>query len=119
MNVFRIKVLHSGPKDSHESIQTYLLAENELQVLEWIDKTHRYGAWSDAIKDGDTKWDGDTDKEIPVLQYLLENHGDLEDEEGYDDAYYGVTKMGWELVCDARQLQDIEALKALGIITQP
>lgn len=118
MNLYRIKVLHAAPKDTHKSIQSYLLAENDEQVLEWIDKTHRYGSWGDAIRDGDTKWDDDADEGIPVREYLLKHKGDLDDDEGYEDAYYGVTKMGWELVCNAADLKDIETLKTLNIIEQ-
>ena len=36
---------------------------------------------------------------------LMENRGDLESEEGWEDAYYGITKKGWELVGEATDEQ--------------
>lgn len=37
-NLYKIKVLHGAPKDSHTSIETYLIAESDNEVYEFIDE---------------------------------------------------------------------------------
>ena len=94
--LYRIKVLHGAPKDNHMSIETYLVAGDELEVYEWLDR-QGCGRWSDHTDDGRTMFE-DGWEEIPFKEWVLKNKGDLEDEDGWEDAYYGVTKWGWEEV---------------------
>lgn len=118
--LYRIKVLHGAPKDSHTSTETYLLAEDDEEVAYWIEQNKHHGNWF-------TPYDGDEprmcyadddylDDEdmITFKEWILKNKGDLEDEEGWEDAYYGVTKWGWEEVDGATE-QDITRLFQLKI----
>lgn len=113
LNLYRIIVLHGAPKDSHTSTEGYLAAENEEQVFRHIDGL-RYGSWSDKETDGDTIYDDKSNKDIPFKDWVMRERGDLEDESGWEDAYYGVTKMGWEKIEGATQA-DIKRLLELGI----
>jgi hypothetical protein len=101
MNLYRIKVLHGAPKDSHTSIETYLAAKSEEDVANWIEAAKCYGSWFTPSKFSDPEdvricWSKKREEEISFKEYILENRGDLEDEEGWEDAYYGITKWGWE-----------------------
>jgi hypothetical protein len=101
MKLYKIKVLHAAPKDSHTSIETYLVAENDEQVADWINQNKQHGYWFGCDDEEKSKTDYFSDKlerDITFYEYVMENKGDLEDESGYDDAYYGVTKWGWEEV---------------------
>jgi hypothetical protein len=112
--LFRIKVLHGAPKDSHTSTETYLVAENEQQVFDWINFKKNYGGWSnDTDEPRICHAHDDYEKEISFQEWIMLNRGDLEDESGWEDAYYGVTKWGWEPV-EATE-QEIEILVKLGI----
>jgi hypothetical protein len=102
MKLYRIKTLHAAPKDIHHSIMGYVVAENDKQVMEYIDQEYTNGCWSDRIKDGQTVTeyndeDPDISSELSYEEWILKHKGDLDDEE-WDDAYYGITKFGWEEV---------------------
>tara|TARA_R110000744_G_scaffold56820_1_gene119743 strand:+ start:8727 stop:9050 length:324 start_codon:yes stop_codon:yes gene_type:complete len=104
-------VLHGAPKDSHTSTQTYLVANDEEEVANWIDKEKKFGDWFD--NDNDYYADDDYEKPITFREWVMLNKGDLDDEEGWEDAYYGVTKWGWKHI-EATQ-DNIETLLRLGI----
>jgi hypothetical protein len=113
-SLFRIIVLHGGPKDSHTSTETYLVAESEEEVCSWIDREKNHGLWFDEDEDADPNVrSDDSGNEIPFRQWVMLKHGDLEDEEGWSDAYYGVTKWGWEAI--EASPDDIATLLRLGI----
>ena len=118
--LYRIKVLHGGPKSSHTATETFLVAESDEQVANWIEKEKQHGHWwtpyspVDPEEEPETRYDSDADQDIPFYDYILKNRGDLEDEEGWSDAYYGVTKWGWEEV-ETASAADVETLTRLGI----
>jgi hypothetical protein len=116
-SLFRIVVLHGAPKDSHKSTETYLVAENEQAVFDWIDKEKNYGAWTEKDEDAEEPnvryADDDYEKEIPFREWVMLKRGDLDDEEGWENAYYGVTKWGWEPI--EASPEDIAVLLRLGI----
>ncbi len=116
--LFRIIVLHGAPKDSHTSTETYLVAKDDVEVFEWIDKHKNYGSWTNEDEGGtETREDEDAGEEVPFRDWVMKNHGDLEDQEGWDDAYYGVTKWGWEPI--AATPDEIAVLIRLGIAVEP
>jgi hypothetical protein len=117
--LYKIKVLHGGPKDSHESIETYLVAENDLEVFDWIDGKN-YKCWSEHekyLEEGEESgyYDETEDKPISMKEWVIANKGDLSDENGWGDAYYGVTKWGWEEVIGEITAMDLETLVYLKI----
>lgn len=116
--LYKIKVLHAAPKDRHESIQGYVLAKNDLEVAEYISETYNYGNWFGTKYDEEpeTRYaDENCEKEIPFKDWVLLNKGDFNDEEGWEDAYYGVTKWGWEDMGVTSE-SEIEVLERFGIL---
>lgn len=115
--LYKIKVLHGGPKDSHESIETYLIAENDEQVFSWINDNKCYGHWCEEEDPEDHEYslDDDYDNPISKKEWIMANKGDLKDENGWEDAYYGVTKWGWEEVAGEITAMDFETLIYLKI----
>ena len=119
-SLFRVIVLHGAPKDSHTSTECYLIAASEEAVAAWIDKEKCYGNWFDDDAEDEPSMryaDDDYETEIPFKDWVLKNRGDLSDDEGWEDAYYGVTKWGWEPV--EATTDDIETMLRLGIAILP
>ncbi len=116
MKLYRIIVLHGAPKDSHTSTETYLVAESDKRVANWIQTHKRYGEWLDdsPYEEPRTRYDDEKDREISFREWVMLNRGDLSDDEGWEDAYYGVTKWGWVEVAPVTPA-DIERLIDLGI----
>lgn len=119
--MYRVKVLFGAPKASHESTETYLVAESDEQVADWINKEKCYGNWFEEDEPGGYEVDGN---EVSFRDYVLANCGDLEDEAGWEDAHYGVKKWGWEVVgrfdedgmLTSSQMDDESLLEVLGIV---
>ena len=45
MKLYKIKVLHGGPKDSHESIDSYITRENDEEVFKYLEDS---GGWEEG-----------------------------------------------------------------------
>lgn len=114
MNLYKIKVLHAAPRGSHESIEKYMLAENDREIYERIDKELNYGSWADAKRDGDREFDYEKDKDIPHEEWIMQHCGELENED-FSDAYYGITRYGWENLGPIEDLE-VEVLLKRGIV---
>ena len=118
-SLYAVKVLHGAPGDSHTAIETYLVANSEEEVAEWINANKCYGDWFESEYDDEPRTryaDDDCTVEISFREWVLKNKGDLKDDEGWEDAYYGVTKWGWEKV--EASAADIEATIRMGISIQ-
>lgn len=113
--LFRILVLAAGPKNSHTSTETFLVANSEQDVFDWVAKNKAPWAWSEAPEEGQRPNMRCTDdgKDIPFREWVMLKRGDLEDDEGWDEAYYGVTKWGWQPIESSPE--DIAVLVRLGI----
>lgn len=123
--LYKIIVKHMGPKDSHESIETYLIAKDDIQVYDHIDKTLCYGCWTDRDEesisnaidsdDNDTGYYKDDDYEQPISfrQWVMLNKGNIGDD-NESDYYYGITQYGWEEVEVINQ-EDLDVLVDLKI----
>lgn len=103
MNLYEISVAHYAPKDSHESIQTYLLADNEEQVYDFINENYIYGLWDErSEEDGELDVYNNNYEVIGVETYkakMLRFKGDLNDpDDELEDLYYGQTRFGWSLL---------------------
>lgn len=117
MKLYRIIVLHGAPKDSHTATETYLVAKDEEKVARWIQAKKCHGYWLDPEEGEEPSMrchPDDWQKEITFREYVMLKRGDLEDDEGWEDAYYGVTKWGWEEIESATD-KDISRLVELGI----
>jgi len=105
MNLYKITFSHTAPKDQEKGIKDYLLAENDEQVYNYVDKTFNYECWKDSDEDKDREpielYDDDYNAigNETFKEKILRIKGEQNDEEYYyDDAYYGITLYGWELV---------------------
>lgn len=62
MNLYAIRFVHIGPKSRRSGIETYLLADTDVQVRDWIDGTLNYNGWK-TRHDELAQWD-DFDPEV-------------------------------------------------------
>tara|TARA_R110000803_G_C11732323_1_gene289834 strand:+ start:74 stop:454 length:381 start_codon:yes stop_codon:yes gene_type:complete len=123
MNLYRITFSHTAPKDSEKGIKGYLLAENDEQVYNYVDKTFNYESWKDIDEDEDRESSDIYDRNYNIIgtetfkEKILRINGEMNDEDyDYCDAYYGVTLYGWELVKENAG-GDYTEMTELGIIS--
>jgi len=116
MNLYEIKTTHYAPKDSHESIMGFVFANSDEEVYHFIDKKFNYNSWEEEKSDD---WE-DNKKEYPkdfmgtYKQKIIKLKGEIDDDDvDFDDAYYGITLYGWEMVDENTKL-NYDGLKHLG-----
>lgn len=110
MNLYKILFSHTGPKDSETGIKTYVLAKNDEDVYEWIasepdvnDDGHLFNSWKDK-EDDEEEFDIYDDNYNVIgtenfKEKIIRLNGEIyDDDHDYDDAYYGITLFGWELI---------------------
>jgi hypothetical protein len=128
MNLYRINAEHVCTKDSATYLYSYLTAENDEEVYNWIDKNLVGSVWSE-INNGEF-----TEDELPPVFEILDNDyntigsetykeriirlkGDMHDEDhDTEDAFYGLTLYDWELVNTNTPTNFICTLVELGIL---
>lgn len=123
MNIYKIHVQHFSQKDSHTSIETFVLADSDEAVYNWVDKEKCYGMYTDRTEE-DGLIDVYDDEYNVVGQEtfkakMLRIGGEYFDED-YEpqDLYYGVTIYGWEKLESTMVDVEIEALKKLGALVE-
>lgn len=121
MNLYRILVIHASPKDTHSSIECYMIAENDLEVFHWVDKELAYGSWTEDYNNEEML--NIYDEEYNIIgqelykDKMLRLHGEYFDPDAsFDDAFYGVTHYGWELLDEDIRAEDIKFLKKFKMI---
>ena len=100
--LYRIEILHGAPKDNHFAYAGFLIAENNKLVFEYL-KKHKI-AW-EYIEDGYDL----TQEEI------IKSCGDFKSEDGWEDAYYGVTKWSWKCLGNISS-EEIKTLKKFDLL---
>ncbi len=126
MNLYRIKLKHYSQKDSCEATACLLLAKNDEDVYEWI-KTepecacYAGGSWSDEEDDNKEYDIYDDDYNVigkrTFKEKIIDLKGDIDDEDvNYDDLYYGLTLIGWELIQKDTDFDSL-LLKASGLLS--
>jgi len=117
MKLYQIDVLHAAPKDSHISIEGYVIAENDEQVYEYLksepeDGITIFNSWANKEKKGEEFEIYDDYKVIGTETYkqkIIRLKGEIEDDSvDFEDAYYGVTLYGWTEVKE--HLNEVEIL---------
>jgi len=117
MKLFKISVKHAAPKDSHTSVECFAIAEDEATVYECVDAA-TYQRWSEAEAEGETHAIYDEDwNEIgreTERERRMRLRGDIDDDEDWSDAYYGLTWYGWD---EGQEIDEAQAnvLLALGV----
>jgi hypothetical protein len=113
-------VQHFSQKDSHESVECFLLADAEDQVYDWVDKKE-FGTYSDKNnEDGKTEIYDDDFNVIGLESFkekMLRVGGQFFDDD-YEpcDTYYGATIYGWEISKEDATQSDIELLELLSVL---
>jgi hypothetical protein len=123
MKLHKILLRHCGPKDSIEVTKTYVLANNENDILDRLDDSkgqYTYGQWKETSNESEDDYEiYDDDYNVigteTYLERMLRLRGEFNDENAsYDDAYYGIKHYGWDegVVISS---EDAEVLIRLGI----
>lgn len=126
MNLYSVNFIHYAPKGSEEGIYGYIVASDDESVYEWIksepklpqDKT-LWNCWADKEEVEYDVYDDDYNVigTETFKEQMIRLHGDMYDEDAdIDDAYYGVTLIGWSLIKEGITDSEIDVLKSLNII---
>jgi hypothetical protein len=100
VRLFKIYVKHYAPKDSHESVEGFLLAKTEEEVCIFVKTRLGHSEIEDLDKEVKT-YDDDFNYVTHESHKarLIRFGGDLFDPNvEISDAYYGVTHYGWKHV---------------------
>ncbi|MFB5758954.1 hypothetical protein [Paenibacillus medicaginis] len=127
MNLYEIKIEHYAPKDSQQGILTYLVANSDEDVYEWLKSDPKldrdrwvYTPYKDNEDDENT-YDiyGENYEVIGEESYkerMIRLRGEMNDESvELSDLYYGKTLYGWNLVKEDIKEEEIGSVKRLGI----
>ncbi len=98
----KIVVRHCSPKDKHESIEKYVICDNEEQVF-----NHLYQKYSED-------WDNE-EKNEKTQDYMSCRGEFYSDNANWDDAYYGITHFGWKEPVEISP-EDVVVLLRLNIV---
>ena len=123
MDIYKIIVQHFSQKDSHTSIEVFLLAESDEAVYQWVDKEKCYEMYSERDEEDGLIDIYSDDYEVigqeTFKEKMLRIGGEYFDED-YEpqDLYYGDTIYGWEKLESDMLDIEIEALKKLGVLVE-
>ena len=120
MNLYKIIFSHICQKDSVIGIKKYVVAQDEIDVYDYIDKNYNYGCWKDKEECKEMFDVYNDNSEVIGKQTFKEKilglRGEIEDEDyDYSDAYYGITLWGWEIVKE-NIMFDMNEFVDLGIV---
>lgn len=120
MDIYKIHVQHFSQKDSHSSIEAFLLAKSVEDVYKWVDEKV-YGTYTDQNDEGDALDIYDENYNVigqeTFKEKMLRVGGEFFDED-YEpqDLYYGCTIYGWEKLKSEALEVDILALERLDVL---
>jgi len=110
MNLYRTKFSHHAPRDMQTGTICLILAENDKQVYEFlksepkINDEQYFVSWQDREDDEEvveSEWNDkyEATKVENIKDYLIRIKGSMNDQnQEYNDLYYGLTVVGWELL---------------------
>lgn len=124
-NLYKIHFEHYAPKDSEKGIYTYLAAQNDEEVYEWLksnptlkNQQQIFNCYEDSEEDSYEVFD----EKFNVVgtetfkERMIRLNGDINDEEEeLDDLYYGATLMGWKLVKEEIDEEVLQVIEDSGI----
>jgi len=129
--IYKIKCAHYAPKDTHESMCEYFIANNDQEVMDYIDKEYNFNSGKDLPQedffyddeneesyDEDALSDDDIYQECleKYRQKILKNCGNIGMDFDGDDAYYGITQWGWEKLSTVNE-KEINILLELKLVS--
>ena len=134
MNLYRIYFCHYSQKDSREGTETYLIAESDEQVMEWLSEQAGWEEIEDtdtsSVSPTETWWEEHPEKKEQAEALGLKvdpEYGDVEgpkkalilwwngEVDSTSELYYGCTQWYWELIGEIDDEQRAESLIDLGI----
>ena len=127
MNLYEVMMAHYAPKGSEQGVHTYLVADSDEAVYEWIKKEKElsdgrviYNNWEYCETDGKVYDVYDDNYEVIGQETFKERKirlkGELyDDENSYGDLYYGLTLLGWKVVKENIKDSEIKVLQDTGI----
>ena len=102
MKLYEITLTHLAPKDSATAIKEYLVAENDIEVFDYLTKGEGayYTYWNDKIdveylEECGYEKDKACERIVEWIDNTIREKGEHWDEELYCDLYYGRTIYGW------------------------
>ena len=102
MKLYEITLTHLAPKDSATAIKEYLVAENDIEVFDYLTKGEGayYTYWNDKIdveylEECGYEKDKACERIVEWIDNTIRNKGEHWNEELYWDLYYGRTIYGW------------------------
>lgn len=126
MNLYSIDFTHYAQRGSEDGIFGYIVANDDEGVYEWIKSEPTlpqggtmYNSWADREEDEYDVYDNDYNVvgTETFKDKMIRLCGEVNDEDAdIDDAYYGVTHIGWSLVKEGITDSEIDVLKSLNII---
>ncbi|KAF6620659.1 hypothetical protein HFE03_07980 [Paenibacillus sp. EKM102P] len=127
MNLYKIMFEHFSQKDSQNGILTYLAANSDSEVYEWLKSEPYSESWGNIFnnynyKEKDNEVFDIYDNDFSIIDQesfrdrMIRLHGDMYDEEvELSDLYYGATLYGWNLVRENISFNDIKIMRDLGV----
>lgn len=124
MKLFRILELNGAPKASWTHTVTFLFARDHHEAYYWVDNACNCDGWEEAFEDDDelyTIYDENYNAfgEENYQQKIIRECGQLDDENAWGDAYYGVSLFGWEemdIVITDELLASLDAVGMLVVV---
>jgi len=121
MNLYSIDFRHYSPKDSEYGIKTYLIAQDDEAVFDWIaNYSGEFGIYTSWLSESNEEVElYDEYKLIGVVTYkekIIYNKGEIGDSStDFSDVFYGITQYGWTLIKENLSIEETETLLKLNI----
>lgn len=127
MNLYEVMLKHYAPNDSEVGIFTYLVAQSDEAVYEWLkaepelkDGRQIYNSYKHSESNGETF--EIYDKEYNVIgeetfkERMIRLKGEMNDKDvELNDLYYGRTLLGWKIIKENVEEKELKGIQDLGI----
>jgi hypothetical protein len=126
-NLYEIQFKHYAPRDSEQGIVTYLIAESNEEVFDWLkddpelsDERYITTPFGDYEADQESYDVYDNHYNLVSKEsrkdQIMRFKGDMNDPDiALDDLFYGKTLFGWKLVKEDVSPYEISTVRGLGI----
>lgn len=109
MNLYEIVFTHYSQKDNQSGIKEYCISNSDEDIFAHINTKYAYDSWTDR----EDEYEGEYST---YKEFVLENKGDNNDENLFEDLYYGQTTYGWKTLKENLTTEQINNLMETGIV---